>query len=98
MRLDFVTAFSVVPAELAARLCNRTAQRVRVDVVDEPPPALDLDDGDPFAIGRLELGIAVDGDLAQLEALLLLGLDDDAAGGLAEVAARRGEEDDLGYG
>jgi hypothetical protein len=98
VRLDFVTAFSVVPADLAARLCNRTAQCVGVDVVDEAPPAVDLDDRDPLPVRGFELGIAVDRDLAQLEPLLVLRLADDAARGLAEVATRRGEEDDVRYG
>jgi hypothetical protein len=67
-------------------------------VVHEPPAAADLDDRDELAVGSLELGVAVDRDLAQLEAELLLHLADDAAGRLAKVATRRGEEDDLGYG
>jgi hypothetical protein len=62
--LNFVTAFSVVPADLAACLCNRPAQRVRVHVVDEPPPPVDLHDRDPRAVLGLELGIAVDRHLA----------------------------------
>jgi len=69
-----------------------------VHVIDEAPPAVDLHDGDPFAVRGLELGIAVDRDLAQLEAELVLRLRDDPPGSLAEVAARRGEEDDLRYG
>ena len=95
---DFVTAFSVVPADLAARLCNRPAQRVGVHVVDEAPPPVDLHDRDPLAVRRLELGVAVDRDLPQLEAELVVRSGDDAPGSRAEVAARRGEEDDLGYG
>jgi hypothetical protein len=79
-------------------LCNRTAERVRVDVVDEAPPPVDLHDRDPLAVGSLELGIAVDRDLPQLEAELVARCGDNAPGRCAEVAARRGEEDDLGYG
>ncbi|HEY3551273.1 MAG TPA: hypothetical protein VGK69_09520 [Gaiellaceae bacterium] len=67
-------------------------------VVDESPPAVDLDDRDPLAVRRLELGVAVDRDLAQLEAELLLRRGDDAAGRRAEVTARRGEENDFRYG
>ena len=96
--LDFVTAFSVVPAALAARLCNRPAERIRVHVVDEAPPPVDLHDRDPLAVGGLELGVAVDRDLPQLEAELLVRSRHDAPCRLAEVAARRGEEDDFGYG
>jgi phosphoglycerate dehydrogenase-like enzyme len=95
--LDFVTAFSVVAAALAACLCNRTAERIGVDVVDEPPPAVDLDHRDPLPVLGLE-GVAVDPDLAQLEAELVPRRTDDTAGRLAQVAARRGVEDDFGYG
>jgi len=69
-----------------------------VHVVDEPAAALDLHDRDPLPVCSLQRGIAVDRDLAQLEAELVLRLGDDAAGRRAEVAARRGEEDDLRYG
>ena len=67
-------------------------------VVDEPPRAIDLDDGNPLAVRGLELGDAVDRHLAQLEAELVARGGDDALGRLAEVAAISGEEDDLGYG
>jgi hypothetical protein len=96
--LNFVTAFSVVPAALAARLCNRPAQRVGVHVVDETASAVDLHDGDPLAVRRLQLGVTVDRDLPQLEAELVAGSADDAPSRRAEVTARRGVEDDFGYG
>jgi hypothetical protein len=67
-------------------------------VVDEAPPAVDLDHRDPLPILGLQCGIAVDRHLAQLEAELVLRGRDDSPGGLAEVAARGGVEDDLGYG
>jgi hypothetical protein len=79
-------------------LCNRPPQRVGVHVVDEAPPPVDLHDRDPLAVRGLQLGVAVDRDLAQLEAELLARSRDDAVGRSAEVAARRSEEDDLGYG
>ena len=79
-------------------MCKRPPQRVGVHVIDEAPPAVDLHDGDPFAVRGLELGIAVDRDLPKLEAELVLHLGDDAPGRLAEVAAGRGEEADFGYG
>jgi hypothetical protein len=79
-------------------LCNRRAEGVRVHVVDEAPPPVDLDDRDPLAILGLELGITVDDDLAQVEAELVVRLGDDATRRLAEMAARRGVEDDVGYG
>ena len=55
-----------------------------------------LDDGDPFAILGFQHRIAVDRDLAQREACLLLHQRHDAAGCLAEMAARRAVERDLG--
>ena len=69
-----------------------------MDVIDEAAPAVDLHDRDPLPVRRLELGIAVDRDLPQLEAELVARRGDDAAGRLAEMAARRSEEDDVGYG
>jgi len=65
-------------------------------VVDEAPLARDLDDRDPLAVFRLELWTAVDRDLAQLKAELVARRVDDAAGCLAQVAARRGVERNLG--
>jgi hypothetical protein len=79
-------------------LCNRPAERVGVYVIDEAAPAVDLDHGDPFAIRGLELGVAVDRHLPQLEADLVARGRDDAARRLAEMATRRGVEDDLCYG
>ena len=67
-------------------------------MVDEAPPAVDLHHRDPLAVRRLELGIAVDRNLPQLEAELVVRRGDDPPGRRAEVAARCGEEDDLGYG
>jgi hypothetical protein len=66
--------------------------------MDEPSPAVDLNYGDPLAIGGLELGIAVDRNLPQLEAELVVRGCHHTLGRRAEVAARRGEEDDLSYG
>jgi hypothetical protein len=67
-------------------------------VVDEAPPPVDLHHRDPFAVRGLELGVAVDRDLLQLEAELVARSGDDAPGRRAEMAARSGEEDDFGYG
>jgi hypothetical protein len=69
-----------------------------MDVVDETAPPVDLDDRDPLAVLRLELRIAVDRDLAQLEAELVACGRDDAVSRRAEVAARRRVQDDVGYG
>ena len=79
-------------------MCNRTTKRVRVHVVRETPLSVDLHDRDPLAIPSLELGIPIDRDLPQLEAELVARSGDDAPGRLAEMAARRGEEGDFGYG
>jgi hypothetical protein len=79
-------------------LCNRPPERVRVDVVDEAPATVDLDYGDPFAVRGLELVVAVDRNLAELEAQLVPRRANDATSRLTEVAARRGVEDDLRYG
>lgn len=65
-----------------------------MDVVDEAPLPIDLDDGKPRAVLRLELGVAVDRNLAQLEAEIVARPGHDAAGRLAEIAARRGVERD----
>ena len=43
-----------------------------VHVVREGPLAVDRDDGDQLAVGGLELGVAVDGDLLELELELLV--------------------------
>jgi hypothetical protein len=76
-------------------LCGHlAAQGGRVDVVDEGALAVDLDDGQPFAVPRLELGIAADVDLAKLEAELVARLGNDRAGPLAEMTALRVVEDD----
>ena len=67
-------------------------------MVDEAPAAVDLHHRDPLAVRRLELGITVDGDLAQLEAELVVCRGNDAPSRCAEVAARRGEKRDFRYG
>jgi hypothetical protein len=69
-----------------------------VDVVDETPAAVDLHDRDPLPVLGLQRGVAVDRDLSQLELQLVPRGADDAAGRLAEMAAGRRVEDDLGYG
>jgi hypothetical protein len=61
-----------------------------LNVIDEGPLAVDLDDGKPFAVPLLEPRIAGDVDLVVLDALRI----EDGAGTLAEVAPLRGVEDD----
>jgi hypothetical protein len=79
-------------------LCNRLPERLRVDVIHEAAPPVDLDDRNPLPVGGLEGWIAVDCDFPQIEAELLLRLPDDPPRRLAEMAAGRGVQRDLGYG
>jgi hypothetical protein len=68
-------------------LCNRAAKRIRLDVIRKTPPAVDLDDRQPFAVRLLQLGYAGDVDLAQLEAELVPELSNLLERAFAEVAA-----------
>jgi hypothetical protein len=79
-------------------LCDLAAEGFGLDEVRERSPAVDLHDGQPRAIAGLELGVAADVDLVQLEPELLLRPADDAARGRAEMAALGVVEDDAGYG
>jgi len=65
-----------------------------VHVVGECPLAVDLDDGDQLAVGGLELGVAVDGDLLELELELLAEPPNLCQRTLAEVAVGRVVDDD----
>jgi hypothetical protein len=67
-------------------LCDPAPERGRVDVVDERPLAIDLDDGQPLAVPRLERLVAGDVDL--LEPVLSELGDERLARVLAKVAAR----------
>jgi hypothetical protein len=69
-------------------------QRIGMDVVGEDALAVDLDDREPLAIRRLQLRVAADVDLLQLERMLRTNGSEHLAGPLAEVAPRRGEERD----
>ena len=51
-------------------LCELPTERVGVHVVREDALAVDLDDGQPLAVTRLERGLAGDVDLLELEGLL----------------------------
>src|SRR5687767_4968557 len=79
-------------------LCDLTAQRRGVDEVDELLLPVDFHDRQQLTVTHLELGIAVDLDLFDLEAELALGLDDRGPCTLAEVASLRAVEADEGYG
>ena len=73
-------------------------QRTSVDVVDEGALTLDLDDAQPLAVARLEPGIAGDVDLLELERAIRTRGRDDRARPLAQVAALRVVDRDLGTG
>jgi hypothetical protein len=55
---------------------------------DESSPAVDLDNGEPLAVLRLQRRVAGDVDLFELEAELVAQRVQLRAGALAEVAAR----------
>ena len=78
-------------------MCNRSerpAERVRLDVEGEPPPAVDLDHGQPLPVLGLERGIARDVHLAQLEAELVPQGAHLSERFLAQVATVRMEDGD----
>jgi hypothetical protein len=80
-------------------LCgNFAAKRTRVQEVDERSLSVDLDDRQPFAISRLQLGIAADVDLLQVEGNIAPDLVDDRPGTFAEVTALRVVQRDPLYG
>jgi hypothetical protein len=74
------------------------AKRVGLDVVDEQPLPVELDDGQPLAVARLEIGVAVDRDLLELEAELGAQLGELRPRPLAERAALGVVEGDPRYG
>jgi hypothetical protein len=76
------------------------AQRVRVDEPGESGLAVDLDDRQPLAVARLELGIAVDLDHLEGELDVLPDAVEDLERGVAEVTAATDEDGDsrAGYG
>jgi hypothetical protein len=65
-----------------------------VNVVGEDALALELDYGQPLAVPSLELGIAADVDLLELERVPFTDVLEHLPRPLAEVAADRGEERD----
>jgi hypothetical protein len=66
-----------------------------VHVIREQPFSVELYDGYELAVGRLQVGVAGDIDLAQLEPELRLKRRELLPRPLAEVAPRRGEERQL---
>jgi hypothetical protein len=79
-------------------LCELSAQRVGLDEVRERALAVDLDDRQPFAVARLQLRVATDVDLLELELDLGANRLDRAACRGAEVAALGVVERDARYG
>ena len=59
---------------------------------------VDFDDRQPFAISRLQLGIAADVDLLEVEGNLAADVVDDRPGTFAEVTALRVVQRDALYG
>jgi hypothetical protein len=80
-------------------LCNRFAERSELHVVREAAPTVDLDHGKPLAVLGLERLVARDVHLPQPEAQLDLKRPDLGQRPLAEMAALRVVDDDVGgYG
>jgi hypothetical protein len=79
-------------------LCELSPQRIGLDEVREGALAVDLDDGQPLAVARLQLGVAADVDLLELELELLSRRLDDTPRRGAEMAALGVVEDDARYG
>ena len=80
-------------------MCNRSAERLDLDVVGEAASPVDLDDREPLSVLGLEPLVAGDVDLAQGEVELLLELPQLAERPFAEVAALGVIDDDVGgYG
>ena len=67
-------------------MCEPATQRAGIHEVDERLLPVDLDDRDQLPVTSLELGIAVDRDLLQLEAELVPQSEDGCPRPLAEVA------------
>ena len=79
-------------------LCEFPTERFGVHVVREDPLTVDLDHGQPLAITRLELRLAGDVDLLQLEGLLAAELGQLRSRALAKVAVGGVVEGDPDYG
>jgi hypothetical protein len=79
-------------------LCDLPTERPGLDEVGERALAVDLDDRKPLPVAGLEVRVAADVDLLELEAELVPGGLDDTPRGRTEVAPLGVEEDDAGYG
>jgi hypothetical protein len=80
-------------------LCGQLApERIRLHVVREGANAVDLDDREPFSVACLELGMAADVDLLELEPQLVAQRAHLRQRALAEMAPLRVEDPDDRYG
>ena len=80
-------------------MCNRSTERIDLNVIREAPPTVDLDHRQPLPIGSLEGGIAADVDLLEHESELLPQRAHLAERAVAEVAALGVVDDNAsGYG
>jgi hypothetical protein len=79
-------------------LCESAAHRIGRHEVHERPLAVDFDDREQLAVPSLELGVAVDQDLLELEAELVPERRDGLVRTLTEVTPLRAVEPDEGYG
>ena len=67
-------------------MCELRAERIWFYEIDEGPFSVDLDDRKQLSVARLQVRVAVDRDLLQLEPELLAKLAHRRARPLAEVA------------
>jgi hypothetical protein len=79
-------------------LCEPSPQGIRLHEVDECLLSIDLDDREQLAVAGLEVGVAVDQDLLELETELVTERGDGLARTLAEVTALRRIQPYEGYG
>ena len=79
-------------------MCKLSSQRFGVHEVGEGALAVDLDDGQPLSVASLELGVAGDFDLLELERLVGTSGLEHSPRGRTEMTAGGVVEDDAGYG
>jgi hypothetical protein len=78
--------------------CEPAPERLGLNVIGADTLPVDLDNGNQLAVARLELGVAVDDDLEELEPELVAELRQLGARQLAEVAALGLVENNVCYG
>ena len=79
-------------------MCEPAPHCIRWHEVDKGPLAVDLDDREQLAVPSLELGVAVDQDLLELEAEVVPERRNGLTRTLTEVTPLRAVEPDEGYG